>query len=39
MNINERQDWLQENKTSLLKHIKEINDAQYELTNNTTKEK
>jgi hypothetical protein len=37
-NIDERQDWFQENKTSLLKHIEERNDAQYELTKKTTKE-
>jgi hypothetical protein len=37
-NIDEKQDWLQENKTSLLKHIKERKDAPYELTKNTTKE-
>jgi hypothetical protein len=37
-NIDERQDWFQENKTSLLKNVKERNDAQYELTKKTTKE-
>jgi hypothetical protein len=37
-NIDEIQDWFQENKTSLLKHIEERNDAQYELTKKTTKE-
>jgi hypothetical protein len=29
-NIDARQEWFQENKTSSLKHIEEINDAQYE---------
>jgi hypothetical protein len=37
-NIDEIQDWFQENKTSLLKHTKERNNAQYELTKKTTKE-
>jgi hypothetical protein len=37
-NIDERQDWFQENKTTLLKHIKERNDAQYELTKKIVKE-
>jgi hypothetical protein len=36
--IDERQDWFQENQTSLLKHIEERNDAQYELTKKTTNE-
>jgi hypothetical protein len=34
--IDERKDWFQANKTSLLKHIKHRNDAQYELTKKTT---
>jgi hypothetical protein len=37
-NIDGRQEWFQENKTSLLKHIEERNDAQYELSKKTTKE-
>jgi hypothetical protein len=37
-NIDERQEWFHENKTSSWKHIEEINDAQYELTKKTTKE-
>jgi hypothetical protein len=37
-NIDERRDWFQENKTSVLKQIEERNDAQYELTKKTPKE-
>jgi hypothetical protein len=37
-NIDERQDRFQENKTSLLKHVKERNDAQCELAKKTTKD-
>jgi hypothetical protein len=35
--IDEIQEWFQEKQTSLLKHIEERNDAQYELTKKTTK--